>query len=679
MQPATVETPSASRLTSVLNLHQAEDANVLIRSNEYVMEWYSERMDKREQCHDFVRGNPWTDEDREVAEQKKKALVEFNFLKTSERTFVGNIIQQRYDVKPAPREPTDQDKSDVYTAMYHWTADITDVRFKDPALVRAAWAGGSAWQESYVEITPGRKPRIVVENQNNFGIYPDPNRRDLVNNSDCEFIDRVSWLSVDGIVDAFPDKEDEIRAALPDLARYEYDKDSVYKDRAHEWKNYRNGKYKIIERFFKVRRRLWFGVGQDGARMDLGYDVDHQTRTAFQEDYPAHSLHMEREESLWLAVTCPSIGPAFLYRDEYHCQPRDPVTGRIFFPFVELIDEELDGEPSGHVEHQIGAMTLTNSLMTNKLYQAKNAAGQSHVVESDFFNPDDLEDLMENHTDGARTFPKKKGVGPGSGVYVIEQGKSAPDNDAVLNFATGYIQEVSSTPPSMKGLSEGNVPGVLNEQRIQQSFIQSQNFTNNYMGFLVRRARLWKYYWKEFFDAEEVIRVLEKKDPEDPDWIAVNKVVADEFGQPYKANSLDDGDAYDITFEDSWKSPTVRDKVRQQIVQLQQSTAVQADPVLNAFLTYYFVQLSDAPQDMKSLIREHSSVIKQQEAQKQAAEQDQAFLDQQAQMQDIAQKGAEGTALAPASGPSPAAPQRGPQPAMPPPPNLPERQAVNAY
>lgn len=641
------------------------------------MEWHSERMERRALCHDFVRGNHWTDEEREIADQKKKALVEFNWLKTSERTFVGNIIQQRYDVKPAPREPTDQDKSDVYTAMYHWTADITDTRYKDPGLVRDAWAGGNAWQESYVEITPGRKPRIIVENQNNFAIYPDPNRRDLVNNLDCEFLDRVSWLHRSTIVDAVPDMEDEIKAALPDQASFVYDKDSVYKDRGHEWKNYRNGKYKVVERFYKVRKKLWFGVDDTGNRVDLGYDVDQKTRNAFKDDYPGHSLHMEREEYLYLAIICPAMGPIYLYNGPYHCQPRDPVSTRIMFPFVELVDEDLDGDTSGHVEHQIGSIKVTNSLMVNKLYQAKNAAGQSHVVEKDYFEPDDLTDLVENHVDGARTFPKRSGAGPGSGVYLIEQGKGAPDNDSLLEFTTNFTQEVSSTPPSMKGLSEGNVPGILNEQRIQQSFIQSQGFTNNYMGFLTRRARLWKYYWKEFFDAEDVIRILEKKDEADPDWIAINKIVIDEFGNPQKHNSLDDGDAYDITFEDSWRSPTVRDKVRQQIIQLQQNAAVQQDPTLNTFLTYYFLQLSDAPQEMKSMVKEHSAVIAQAEAQKRQAEQDQSFLDQQSQMQDIAQKGAEGTALAgsaPAGGP-PMPPPRKPMPGMGPTAPMPSRPA----
>jgi len=135
-----------------------------------------------------------------------------------------------------------------------------------------------------------------------------------------------------------------------------------------------------------------------------------------------------------------------------------------------------------------------------------------------------------------------------------------------------------------------------------------------------------------------------------------------------KQNTLDDADVYDMTFEDSWRSPTVRDKVRQQIIQLQQNPAVGQDPTLNAFLTYYFLQLSDAPQEMKSLVKEHSQVIAQAEAQKRQQEQDSAALEQQGQMQDIAQKEAEGTAMSGGQPPQPpqiqqqARPQPGMQP-----------------
>jgi hypothetical protein len=174
-----------------------------------------------------------------------------------------------------------------------------------------------------------------------------------------------------------------------------------------------------------------------------------------------------------------------------------------------------------------------------------------------------------------------------------------------------------------------------------------------------------------------VIRILEKKNPEDPDFIAINQIVMDEFGQPKRINTLDSADTYDITFEDSWRSPTVRDKVRQQIIQLQANAAVQQDPTLNAFLTYYFLQLSDAPQELKSMVREHSQVIQQAEAQKAQMEQQTAQLEQQSMMQDVADREAQSTTMPP-TGPIPQRPAPGPTPSQAPRPPDPMAAEVHA-
>jgi hypothetical protein len=602
------------KFSSVLDLHKSTDATVLIASHDSVVEFHVPNMETRELCHNYLAGDPWTDEEREVARQKKKPLTEFNPLKTSERTFVGSMIQNRYDIKPAPREPGDQTRSDIYSHMYHWTADLAEVRFKDPGLTRSAWAGGNAWQESFVEVTPGKKPRIIVNNENNFAIYPDPNRRDLINNSDCEFIDRESWMSRTQLADAIPDKEDEILSALQDPQTTNYERTKIIADRSHESENYRNGKFRVIERFYKVRKKNWYGISPTTEKIHIGEDASKDVRDQFRQDYPDHTIYHEREEYLYIAIVCPSAGNDFLYNGPYHCQPRDTTTGRIMFPLVELVDEDLDGQPGGHVFHQISGIKLINSLLTNKLFAAKNASGQSHVGSSDHFDEATRLDIAENHNDGSRTFWKKPGAPDGSGMTMIEQGKAAPDNDALLEYASNYVQEVSSTPPSMKGQSEGNVAGVLNEQRIQQSFIQSQGFTNNYMGFLARRAKLWKYYWKEYWKGEDVIRVLEKKDDKDPDWIKINEIVRDEFGNVTRKNTFDDADAYDITFEDSWKSPTMRDKVLKQLTQM--GTANQ-DPELGALITAYSLHLSDAPQDFKNQVKQISD-SKAQAAQEQA-------------------------------------------------------------
>lgn len=640
--PAETQQPP---LSSYLELHKAADGSELIRSHDAAVEYYSGFNDNRELYHDFVKGNHWDSEELQVLKDKNKAAISFNKLKVYQRTFLGAIIQQRFDIKPAPMDPGDQDGADALTVLYYWTAHATQVKMKDPLLVNEAWVGGNAWQESMVEIAPGKRPVIRVYNMNPFSVYPDPNSRDLVERKDCRFIDRVTWLSITELCDLFPDKTEEIKQKLSDTTKNNsFDKDKRYADRAHEWKNSRNGKFKVVERLYKATKCFYFGATEDGDRLDIGWDAEPETIKDFKEDHPDHRMHRQKEEFFYLAMVCPAMGDEFLENEEYYAQPKDPVTEELMWPWVELIDEELDGEPSGHVEHEVGPLKVLNSMMVNKLHQAKHAAGQVHIISQDHFDEEDIDDVAENIAEGSRSVIKKKGAPPGSGVDLAPLAQMGKDGNESIEFVSAFLDEASSTTPAMQGIAgNSGESGKLNEQRTQQSYIQSAWSNNNYQHFVTKRGKLWVYFFQQFFPFEMNVRVMEKKDPKDPDHITINQMVDDGYGGVRKVNDIN-SNRYDTVFEDSWQSPTVKDKVRQQITQLMGMSGIQMDPTLSAFLTLYFLKLSDAPQDLKDFVKEHSQVIKAQEMQKQEMEAQTTAMGNTQQLQQIADTEAQATA-----------------------------------
>jgi hypothetical protein len=220
------------------------------------------------------------------------------------------------------------------------------------------------------------------------------------------------------------------------------------------------------------------------------------------------------------------------------------------------------------------------------------------------------------------------------------------DNNEAIEFTNNFTDEVSSTPPAMRGQSEGNVAGVLNEQRIQQAFTQNQWSVNNFMHFLTKRAKLWVYYFQTYFTDEDKIRVLEKKNPEDPDFVTISQVVADPYGGVRKLNDIG-ALRYDIVFEDSWQSPSVRDKVRSQILEFRKMGGTQMDPALDAAIMQYFFRLSDAPQDLKDYARKRSMAIQQESAARAELEAENAGLDQAEKLQGLADR--EAAAITPAA------------------------------
>jgi hypothetical protein len=631
-----------SKLSSFQELHKSQEPGDLITSHDANVAFHEPAMAERERYHDFVKGNPWTPEEEEVMQQKGKAKVSFQELKPSQRTFIGTLIQQRYDIKPAPMDESDQAASDAISVLYHWIHHSSQVRMKDPQLINEAWIGGSAWQESVVEVAPGKRPVIRVYNMNPFCVYPDPSSRDLIERKDCRFIDRVTWLSLSELCDFFPEHAEGLRAALADQgSKSTFDAIKKHADRAHEWQNFRNGKFKVVERLYKVSKAFHFGT-LDGERVDIGWDPDPETLKGFQEDYPDHSLQRQREEFFHLAIVCTAWSEKYLYNGEYHCQPRDPVTEELIWPWVELIDEDLDGDPSGHVAAQVDPIRVLNSLLVNKLHQAKNASGQVHVISADHFEDDEIEDVAQNVSDGSRSVVKKKGAPPGSGVELAPLAQTGRDNNELIDFAANASERYSSTPPAMKGQNEGAVAGVLNEQRIQQGHTQNAWSANNFIHFLTKRAKLWVYYVQEYYTWEEKVRVLQKENPDDPDFITINKVVMDPMQGLRKLNDIS-AVRYDIVFEDSWQSPSMRAKILAQITEFRKMGGTQMDPGLDAALMMYFFRLSDAPQDLKDYARKRSMTLQQETARASQVQADNAELDQAAKIQELADREAAAT------------------------------------
>lgn len=647
--------PKDAAMYSVLNLHRSVSAQDLIGAHLNVQTWYMPQRTMLEKLYDFMRPETmWDEEEKAELRRKKKPVVAFMRLKSSERAFIGNMLLQKYEMKAAPAEPSDQNISDVITVLYKKVAHDNSVRYRDIGLLRDAWVGGSAWQESYVEVGPGRKPRIVIRNQNNFAIYPDPCRRDLVTNSDCRFIDRKGWYYKDDLISAYPDKQEIIEETLPNATSITYQQDGKpWADRQHEQMQQRNGQHAVVERFYRVWKRRYDSIDlKTGKKSTVGHDFDAAQREEWKAQNPGATLCSEPEEFLYLAVACYGVSE-YLYNGPYHVQPRNPKTGRIMFPLLELVDEDVGGVPTGHMEHMVGPQKAINAMAVNTIAQAKAAGGVPLVGDSDAFDEDAQDDIGANISDGPRVFWKKKGAPKGSGLTPVSMGATGPDTQKTLNFAEQVLEDNSSMPPAMKGMAEGNVPAALNEQRVQQAAAQSMVAVANYQNFLMQRAILWCCYFAEYWDFQDVVRVVEKSDPNGPDYITINELVQDAWGNITRRNNLKDLLNYDIVFEESWQSPSMREDTRRQIAKIMESGAVKGDPVLSSFLQYYFVLLTDAPQDFKNFFREHSQVIQAQEKEKQTREAAGQGLEHARNLMDLADREAS------AAVPTPPPPPRG--------------------
>lgn len=659
---------------SFTGLHQnTRKASDFIAHHGKVVDYHSTYNETRKTCYDFARGIHHSEEELKVYRRKRKKPVTFRGELAPMRTVIGQFIQSKYDMKPAPVQPDDQATADPLIHMYHWTEDQASVSLKDVDIFKQAYVGGSGYQESYVEVIHGKQPRICVVNQNPFAVYWDPDSRDLINREDAEFWDRETWLTYQDMLDRFPEQAALIQQALKGQeAREEqgYEQTTLHADRSHEHSTQKNGKYKVVERFYKVRKAFQFGipdVEQQGVRVDIGEDADAETLTAFKQDYPNHLMRSYPIEYMYYAAACEAVShEMFLKNEPYHWHPRNPKTGKIMWTLVEVVAESLGGEATGFIEPEIGPLQIIDAMMANILHSAKHSVSNSMFIDPGAFdNEDQIKDVENNASDGDRRFRVKKGALQGGMVpaTALPQTSVNQDHGNALNFANAALEEASSAPKASRGMTEsGGTPAAQTEMRIQQAFVQLLGLITNWKHFLAKRGMLWYAMWRHFFPYEMTLRVVEKKSPDAPNFVKVNEPIGiDEQGNIVRAMDVNAA-VFDITFEESVQSPTAKESIRNGLVQVL-NMAAQLDPVMAAWLVKKIMEQTNLDQDDKNFLMQHMQVVQQQQQAKTQAEQQQQQLDSHGQMQDLAQAEAEQTVIPPAQPGPPQAQDQALQPA----------------
>lgn len=598
-------------LTNFVSLENSKDAADLYRSSKEVVAYHTPTHVDMEQWYDALYGKHWTDEEEAFFKRKKKTAIVLNQLKPAERTILGLFIQNKYDVKFSPREGDDsQGLSDVLSKLYAYTAYSQDWAYKDISMVRQAWCGGVAYMEVYVDAQPGKEPCLLSQVLNPFSIFFDPESRQVITREDAEFVDRHTWVSFAYLQERWPEffiSEEEMAGGASG-----YVPSKEYVDRSAQYYDAKNNRYKIIERYYKTRKKVFYGMDLEWNRVD--FKDQSQIAKAKSEGYQIFS---ETQEVLNLAIACPAApnkANEYLYNGPYHCQPRDVVTKKIIWPFVEMVAEEINGKPSGFVKHLYQANRLINSSVSNIFHANKHASSTGLIRKKKLFGANEkmAKDFDKNHTDADRVFEADNGADLGADLSPIPKSIVSNDTRQTYDIGDTEFQRLSSTPPSIQGNAEsGPTSGVLNSQRIEQSFVQLQPFIANIKFFLRRRAELAYYYWREYYTYPKEIKIIGQKaakagQPKQPQSVVLNQEVPTKdwqgnlTGDVMRVNDINAA-TFDIGIEDSYESPTYRAKRQQQLSDMI-AKAQGMDPELAAVLFGQFAKSTDMDQEAKDAI-----------------------------------------------------------------------------
>lgn len=638
--------------TNFVSLERSREASDLYKSHKEVVAYWTPIHDNMETCFRHLRGKQWTDEELKLFVKKNKTALVFNQLKPAERTILGLFIQNKYDVKFSPRESNSQDISDVLQKLYAFTAYSQDWSFKDIELVRQAWACGVAYMEMYVQVVPGQKPKLCSQMLNPLSIFWDPESRHLITRDDAEFVDRDTWASFPYLQENWPEQFADEGQLAGGQGQTAYQATNVYADRSAQYYDAKNNRYKVTERYYKVRKKVWFAMDPAWKRLDIQNPTNAVLAKYKSEGY---QVFAETQEFLNLAIICPAWNTSrYLYNGEYHCQPRDLVTGKIIWPFLELIAESLNGEPSGFVEHLIPANRLINSSVSNIFHANKHAASTGLIRKKKLFGADEAaaRRFDKNHVDADAVHIASDNADLTTDLSVIPSKTVSGDTNQTYEIGGNEFQRLSSTPPALQGVQEeAGTSGILNSQRIEQSFVQLQPLIANIKYFLRRRAELAYYYWREYWTYPMEFRIVngqpqaqggiqpqaqgqDQAPPAAPQasqqggtpaaapsnaqgvvqrgphqFMTLNQEVpvTDWRGVPtgalQKINDITTAEM-DVDIEDSYQSPTYRAKVQQQLSDLM-TKAVNVDAGLMEALFGEYAKATDMSQETKDLVQQN--------------------------------------------------------------------------
>lgn len=647
-----------------ISLEGSTNSNDLWSHHKSVETYYQDMNIKKQEAFDFLRDRQWNDEELARFRQLGKVPVVMNNLHASERTITGLFIQNKYDVKFSPFEPSDQDISDVLNTLYAHTENAQKWNFKDVEVIRQAWACGVAYMEVYMDVQPGEEPVMCTNMLNPFAVWFDPESRDLICREDALFVDRSTWVTPETLHDKFDIPMEEAMSLVDDTVQLPSDSSmtgnsmstsspttgmngntvyrdgAVYRDVSHLTLDRKNGRILVIERFYKVFKKFYYILDPEMNRIEVKREAKGQLEALGQQMFTG------KREELYYACVAPALSTGkYLYNGEYHCSPTDVASKKIIWPILEMVAESLNGDPSGFVLPQVGANKVINSVMSTIVHSAKNATSTSYLRKKGAFDDPEARNFDKNHSNADAVFVVNDDIPFSEVVAPVPKGDAGAsrDNYQALQIANQFQDKVSSTPPSIQGISENaSTSGVLNAQRIEQAFVQLQGLISNWKMFLKRRASLVQYYWRTYYTYEKIIRITGDESKSKGQYMTINQSFPemDEMGQETgnirKVNDVSTAE-YDVVIDDSYKSTTYRERTQQQIAQMMTMPGINNDPILLGAMALEFARVSDLSEDFKESLRENSTVAKQMAQFK--AQQEQQASQQQSQTAKIQNQG----------------------------------------
>jgi hypothetical protein len=209
----------------------------------------SPEIQEQQQARQMYHGAQWSPEEIRILRRRRQPVITYNGIAENINGTVGILERYRQDPKAFPRNPRNDEGSEVATQTIRYILDSNDWKTESSEVARHASIDGISGMGFKLRQGDKGDPDIKLEIVYGDDFFYDPRsyRPDF---HDSRFLGMAKWVDEEECIELFPDLEDTIRSLVNNGSDL-----TTYADREFKWVYTTEKRVRLVEHWYKHKSK----------------------------------------------------------------------------------------------------------------------------------------------------------------------------------------------------------------------------------------------------------------------------------------------------------------------------------------------------------------------------------------------------------------------------------------
>jgi hypothetical protein len=500
-----------------MSLHSSSNANVVKTLNK----WFSDAQKqsaawRREakESYDFYAGDQWAEEDIAYLKEHNRPVITFNRVAAVMDSLSGSERANRQEVRYLPREISDGQVNEMFSAAAKWIRDETDAEDEESEAFLDAGITGMGWTETWLDFQDELDGKIIIDRVPPMEMYwdPDSKKRNL---ADARYVCRIKIMAKRDIKAKWPKKSigftsdigfapkivedphdaDEAKFYRNDQAGRKLERDEAAVAQFQWWEPV------PIVRFFNPKSNETENLTSSEFEALQSNGVVDDLEQTFPDKF-VPPLRQTRRQYFQAFI----VGRTLLEKEQLHPMENDAIPGFTLRPITGKRDE-TNGYWYGVMRAMKDPQRWSNKffslileiIQTNAkggLMAEEGAFVNQRKAEEDWASPDSIVWLQAGALSGdkPRAVPKPASPFP-AGL------------DKLLAFSISSTRETAGFNLESLGLNSRTQAGVVESSRVKQSMLTQSILFDSLRLYRKQQGRVLLHFIQKYLPDRKLFRI----------------------------------------------------------------------------------------------------------------------------------------------------------------------------